>query len=92
MNAVRTSIVIWVLLLMLMAASVTAVALAPGPAAQVFSLACAVAMAGLIFIWFMGLYSADGLLRVFALAAVFWLALMVGLTLSDYVTRGGVGG
>ncbi len=81
------AVTVWGALLALLAASTLAAVLVPGPAAHMFSLACALAMAGLIFTWFMGLRSADGLLRVFALAAVFWLALLLALTLSDYLTR-----
>lgn len=82
------SIVVWGALLGLLAASTLAAMVAPGAAAHTFSLACALVMAALIVTWFMGLRTADGMLRVFALAAVFWLGLLLALTLADFLTRG----
>lgn len=87
MTSWTLSIVVWAALLVLLAASTLVAVVAPGPAAHAFSLACALAMAGLIFTWFMGLRTADGLMRVFALAAVFWVALLITLTLADFLTR-----
>lgn len=87
MNTWVAPFVIWGLLLALLAASATASALAPGALTYAFCLSCAVAVAGLIFGWFMGLRTADGLLRIFALAALLWLALMLSLTLLDFLSR-----
>lgn len=88
MNAIQSSIAVWLGLLALLGASVAAATLVPGTPGTGLALACAFVMAGLIFIWFMGLRTADALLRVFALAAVLWLALLMGITLLDYVERG----
>lgn len=88
MNATQSSIAVWLALLALLGASVTAAMLVPGPTGHGLVLMIALAMAGLIFAWFMGLRTADGLLRVFALAAFLWLALLMGITLLDYIERG----
>ncbi|MEX1081337.1 MAG: hypothetical protein WEC99_04890 [Halofilum sp. (in: g-proteobacteria)] len=87
MNSWTVSFVVWGALLLLLAASTATAVLVAGPMAHAFSLASALAMAALIVTWFMGLRTADGLLRVFALAAVFWLALLIALTLADFLTR-----
>ncbi len=79
---------VWFGLLGLLALTVGITTLASGPIAYSLNVLCALGMAGLIFCWFMGLYRADGLLRVFALAAVLWLALLIGITLLDYLARG----
>ncbi len=88
MNTFRLSFIVWFGLLGLLALTVGITAVASGPVAYGLNLLCAFGMAALIFGWFMGLYRADGLLRVFALAAVLWLALLIGITLLDYLARG----
>lgn len=87
MNTFQLAVVIWLALLALLGVSVGAATLLPGAVAHGASLLCAFAMAALIFVWFMGLHTADGLLRVFALAAVLWLCLLMGITLLDYIER-----
>jgi cytochrome c oxidase subunit IV len=42
----------------------------------------------LVFLFFMQLRYRSGLVRVFAVAGFFWLALIGGLTFADYLTRG----
>jgi cytochrome c oxidase subunit 4 len=41
----------------------------------------------LVILFFMHLRYSDGLIRVVLLAAFFWLALLISLTMSDYRTR-----
>lgn len=50
------------------------------------AISCAKAL--LIAVFFMHLRHAGALLRVAALAALIWLALLFGLSGSDYLTRG----
>ncbi|CAN5255984.1 hypothetical protein BH24PSE2_BH24PSE2_08050 [soil metagenome] len=47
------------------------------------------AEAGLIAVFFMELRGASALVRLAALAGLFWLMLLVGLTLNDFLTRTG---
>lgn len=57
-----------------------------------FSTVVAIAIAGvktmLIVLFFMHLYTARRLDRLFAIAGLFWLVIMFSLTFSDFVTRG----
>ncbi len=52
------------------------------------ALSIAAAKTALVFLVFMQLRYQRGLVRVFALAGFFWLALIGGLTFADYLTRG----
>ncbi|MHB0777024.1 cytochrome C oxidase subunit IV family protein [Halomonas sp. WWR20] len=87
MKDVKAPVFAWVGYLVVLAASVAVAKLAPGTLGHAFSLLCAFVMAGFIVTFFMGLRSADNLLRVFALAGMMWLAFMITLTLADYFYR-----
>lgn len=87
MKDVKAPILAWLAYLVVLGASITVTRWAPGALGQVFSLLCALVMASLIMVFFMGLRFADNLLRVFALATLMWLAIMLGLTMMDYVYR-----
>jgi cytochrome c oxidase subunit 4 len=66
----------------------TAVALLPpGWWSTPVALGIAAAKAGLIFYFFMRLNAPEPLLRVFALAGCFMLAVLMVLTATDYFTR-----
>jgi cytochrome c oxidase subunit IV len=52
------------------------------------ALAIAAAKMLLVFLFFMQLWYRRGLIRVFAAAGFFWLAIIGVLTFSDYLTRG----
>lgn len=52
------------------------------------ALAIAAAKMLLVFLFFMQLRYQRGLVRVFAAAGFFWLAIIGVLTFSDYLTRG----
>jgi cytochrome c oxidase subunit 4 len=52
------------------------------------SLLIAAAKTSLVFLFFMQLWYQRGLIRIFALAGFFWLAIIAILTFSDYLTRG----
>jgi cytochrome c oxidase subunit 4 len=51
------------------------------------ALAIATAKAFLIFYFFMRLRGQSGLVRIFAVAGFFWLAILLVLTSADYLTR-----
>lgn len=87
MKDVKAPILAWGGYLLALAASVTATKMVPGLVGHVFSLICAFIMAALILSFFMGLRSADNLLRVFALAGAMWLTFMLTLTMADYSAR-----
>jgi cytochrome c oxidase subunit 4 len=51
------------------------------------ALAIAVTKASLVVLFFMGLRFNTILTKVVAVAGLFWLAILFGLTLNDYLTR-----
>jgi cytochrome c oxidase subunit 4 len=79
----------YIALLVLLAASAGGAFLPMGPMAKTaFALAIAAAKTAIIFLIFMQLRYQSGLIRVFALAGFFWLAISAALTFADYLTRG----
>lgn len=44
----------------------------------------------LVILYFMHVRESDQLTKVFAAAGFFWLAILIGLTFSDYLTRTGI--
>ena len=58
-----------------------------GPFNTVAAMLVSICKAGLILLFFMHLRHAGPLLRLFAGAGFFWLAIMLTLALSDYLTR-----
>jgi cytochrome c oxidase subunit 4 len=78
---------VWIGLMLLLAAT-TALAFAPLGSATLFvSLAIAVAKALLVLIIFMELKASSGLVRAFAAAGFFWLAILLAMTMADYAHR-----
>jgi cytochrome c oxidase subunit 4 len=57
---------------------------------DIVALTIAVAKALLVVLYFMHVRYSSRLTWVFVAAGFFWLAIMVVLTLSDYLTRGGL--
>jgi cytochrome c oxidase subunit IV len=58
-----------------------------GPLNTVAALVIAFSKMLLVVLFFMHLRQSGGLIRVVLLAGFFWLALLIGLTMSDYRTR-----
>ena len=88
---IRTAVLAWVGLMVLLALTV-GVTLAPLDGWRMpLSLFIAAVKAGLIFWFFMHLREEKGLVRVFALAAIVWLALLLLLSAADFASRGGFG-
>lgn len=87
----RLYVVIWGLLMALLFLTL---ALGEVPLGQWnFFVAFAIAMvkAVLIVLFFMHVRYSPGLTKVVACAGFFWLAIMLGLTFADYLTRGWLG-
>jgi cytochrome c oxidase subunit 4 len=84
---VRTYLVVFAALLLLLVATVAVAEIDLGPFN--FSLAVAIASmkALLILLYFMHVRYSTPLVWLVAGAGFFWLAILVGLTLSDYFTR-----
>lgn len=58
-----------------------------GPLNVAVAMSIAIAKTALIVLYFMHLRYAGGLTRIFAVAGFVWLAILIGITLSDYLTR-----
>ena len=58
-----------------------------GPLNTVAALAIAFSKMLLVLLFFMGVRYSSNLVRVIVIAGLFWLALLMGLTMSDYHTR-----
>jgi len=85
---VRTYCWVAVALLLLLLAAAVAVSYAPlGPWRLAVSLGIAGVKAGLVALCFMHVRYGFPLMRLFAVAGLLWLVILIGLTLSDYVTR-----
>jgi cytochrome c oxidase subunit IV len=84
---VKTYVIVFVSLLAL-AVLTTAVAFVDlGPFNTVIALAIAFAKMLLVILVFMHLRNGSKLLHVVVVAGFFWLALLIGLTLTDYHSR-----
>jgi cytochrome c oxidase subunit 4 len=80
-------IVVWVLSLLLLLVTCLAWLYHPGHYRVILSLLVALGMMLLQILFYMRVWYRHGLVRLFAFSGFFWLALMFGLTLSDYLTR-----
>ncbi|HZP59022.1 MAG TPA: cytochrome C oxidase subunit IV family protein [Opitutaceae bacterium] len=90
MNAetkLSTLIAVYLALIILLVLTALATALPPGPWSTPLALLIAVAKMAIIFAYFMRLRWEGGLVRLFASAGFFWLAIAGVLTLADYLTR-----
>jgi len=67
--------------------TVTVAYLDLGPANTLIAMTIAAVKATLVVLWFMHLRWSSRVTWLFALAGLFWLALMIGLTLVDFETR-----
>lgn len=83
----RPLLITWLLMMLVLGISIGATVLVPGAIQQGVSLAAATAIAALIVAQFMGLRSAAGVIRLFALGGLFWLAFLFIMTTLDMVTR-----
>jgi cytochrome c oxidase subunit 4 len=59
-----------------------------GPLNTVVALTIAAIKALLVVLWFMHLRWSSRLTWLFAIAGILWLALLIGLTMADFDTRG----
>jgi cytochrome c oxidase subunit 4 len=77
----------WVALMLLFAINLGSAYIPLGEGNLVFNLFVAAIMAIVLIVFLMDLRNAQILVRVTAVAGLFWMALMFSLTFSDYLTR-----
>jgi cytochrome c oxidase subunit IV len=87
----RTYFVIYLILLALVAVTVGVAFIDLGDVINT-SLALTVASikAALVLLYFMHVRHSDTLVRLFAIGGLVWLIILIGLTLTDYLTRTGL--
>jgi cytochrome c oxidase subunit 4 len=81
----------FIALLALLAATFALAHVKLGAVGLAVALAIAAAKAGIVLLYFMQLRRADGMHRIAAALGVFWLGILMSLTLSDYVSRDWLG-
>jgi cytochrome c oxidase subunit 4 len=84
---VRVYIFTWLALMALLAGTFALAHFHLGAANTAVGLAIAAAKAVLVGLFFMHLRRASALVAVFAVATIFWLAVLFGLSGTDYATR-----
>jgi cytochrome c oxidase subunit IV len=88
---VRTYVTIFVALLVLTAATYVVATFDFGWLNTPIALAVALGKASLVVIYFMGVRYNTPLTKVVVVAGFFWLLILFGLTLNDYLTRPWIG-
>jgi cytochrome c oxidase subunit 4 len=92
MISLRAYLAVFAALLVLTALTTGIAFVDLGGAANVaVALAIAVVKALLVALYFMHLRDSSPLTKIFAGAGLFWLGLLIVLTMSDYMSRGWVG-
>lgn len=85
----RFYVTIAVILLVLLTLSVATGELHFGRATLPIAMAIAATKAGLVALFFMHLRHASSMMRLFAVAGLCWMAILLSLTLADVLTRAG---
>lgn len=85
--AKRIYFVVFAGLIVLTIVTATVATIDLGPLNIVVALLIAMCKAGLVILFFMHLRWSSRLIHIIAAASLFWLAILITLTLSDYRTR-----
>jgi cytochrome c oxidase subunit 4 len=86
-SSVRVYILIFLALLVLTGLTVAAAEVNLGALNDVVALAIAVTKATLVVLFFMHVKDSTRLTKLTVVAGFFWLAILIGLTLTDYLSR-----
>jgi cytochrome c oxidase subunit 4 len=86
-SSVLVYVVIFVALLVLTGLTVAAAEVNLGPMNDVVALAIAVTKATLVVLFFMHVKDSTRLTKLTVVASFFWLAILITLTLADYMSR-----
>ena len=82
-----TYVLVWGALMVLTVATVFIARLNLGPFNDIVALAVAVTKALLVILFFMHVKDSSRLTRLTVVAGFFWLAILIGITLTDYLSR-----
>jgi cytochrome c oxidase subunit 4 len=83
----RTYFFVYLALMLLLAVTIGAALIDLGPLNWFIAVSIAILKAVLVILFFMHVRAGSQLVRIFAIAGFFWLAILIGLTLTDYLTR-----
>jgi len=83
----RTYVLVWIALICLLLLTLGSAYVKLGALNSAINLVIAVCKALLVLFFFMHLRSAHYMLRIAAAAGFFWLALLIGLSLTDFLAR-----
>jgi cytochrome c oxidase subunit IV len=83
----KTYILVWAALMVLTLVTIGIAQLNLGPFNDVVALAVAVTKAVLVILFFMHVKDSSRLTRLTVVAGFFWLAILIGITLTDYLSR-----
>lgn len=86
-TSTRTLVLVYLALMALLAVTIGATFLPLGPLRPVANIGIAALKTGLIVWVFMHLREVTPMVRLFAAIGVVWLALLIGIGLSDWLTR-----
>lgn len=84
---IRTYVLVWAALIALLLLTLGSAYVPLGRFNAAINLAIAAAKALLVIFFFMHLRSAHYMLRIAATAGFFWLAILIGLSLTDFAVR-----
>jgi cytochrome c oxidase subunit IV len=87
-SSIQTNVAVFVALLVLLFATVGGAYLPLGPLHFPTAMAIAAAKAVLIVVYFMHVKYSHRLTAVISVASLLWLAIMMALILTDYLSRG----
>jgi len=90
-DSVRTYTVVWLALLVLTATTTYVASINLGPYNTVVAMLIAVAKMLLVALFFMHVRHSTRLTRLVVSGGLFWLAILICLTLADVMTRGWIG-
>ena len=86
--SLKTNIAVWLVLLVLTGVTAGVAFIDLGPFNTIVALVIATIKALLVVLIFMHVkYASDRLTKVVLISALFWLFLLLGLSLADYTTR-----
>ncbi len=88
---IRTYLIIFFALMILTAITVAVAYVDLGALNDVVALVIAVFKASLVVLFFMHVRHSRRMTKITVVASFFWLLILFGLTLSDYLTRGFLG-
>ncbi len=84
---VRTYVTVFVVLICLTGLTVFASRMQLGGLAMTVALLIAGAKTTVVMLWFMEVKFSEKLIKIIAGAGFFWLAILIALSLADYMTR-----